>query len=154
MARLNQIIYETTPASRFATFWCGLYDAGSGRLRYSCAGHNPALLLRADEAVVWLKTAGAGLGLARKMSYQQGEIVLGEGDVLVLYTDGVTEAMNPTKEEFGEARLVQTVRNEPAESVARRVAEACLAFAADAPQHDDLTVVVARRHSQARAATT
>lgn len=148
MAKLNLLVYEASPANRFATFFYGVYDPAAGALRYSSAGHNPSLLLRAAGECHWLKTPGVGLGMTRRSRYEQAEIGLESGDTLVLYTDGVTEARNEQGEEFGEDRLLEALQAAPAggaQLVVDHVLEAVKRFAAGAPQHDDITLIVARR---------
>ena len=147
MTKLNQLVYDTTPANRFATFFYGLYESASGRLRFVSAGHNPALLLRAAGEVEWLKTGGIGLGLKRASSYREATVVLAPGDRLLLYTDGLTEAMNPAQEEFGMERLLETAAGPAlnARDLLQRLLNAVDAFAAGAPQHDDITLITAQR---------
>jgi len=149
MEKLNVLMYDASPANRFATFFCCLYEANSGRLRYSSAGHNPALLWRAnaDEAV-WLNTRGTALGLRRKAAYEQAEVILNAGDRLVLYTDGVTEARNSAGEEFGEERFAEAARRAGECSASGMVAvvmEEISRFVGSATQHDDITMIVAVR---------
>ncbi len=86
--------------------------------------------------------------MTRRAQYEQAEAALQPGDMLLLYTDGVTEARNPEGEEFGEDRLLDTLRAAPgagAQAAADRLLEALTRFAAGAPQHDDITLIVARR---------
>lgn len=148
MAKLNVLVYEATPTNRFATFFYGLYEPSTRRLRYSTAGHNPALLQRASSGEIhWLKTRGVGLGLQRSSSYEQAELTLEPGDALVLYTDGVTEERNPAGEEFGADRLAGTVRGcmaLSASGILEQVIAATTEFAGEAPQFDDITLIVAR----------
>jgi sigma-B regulation protein RsbU (phosphoserine phosphatase) len=126
-----------------STSFCCLYDSRTARLRYSSAGHNPALLFRANSnEPAWLKTPGTALGLRRKSTFAQAELILGVGDRLVLYTDGVTEARNPEGDEFGEQRLVETIRTAgegSAGAIVGAVLEATNRFAARSTQHDDIT---------------
>lgn len=148
MGKLNILVYDATPINRFATFFYGLYDPSTRRLRYSSAGHNPALLYRpASAQISWLKTRGVGLGLKRNSSYEQAEVVLESGDCLVLYTDGVTEARNDCDAEFGEDGLLAAVRVQ-AQGSAASILDALIAstshFVNGAPQFDDLTLIVAR----------
>ena len=147
MAKLNVLLYDASPANRFATFFCCLYDAPTRRLLYSSAGHNPALLLTANaNQPTWLNTRGNALGLTRRSTYEQAELILNPGDRLVLYTDGVTEARNPAGDEFGEQRLLETAVAAPncaASALAGTVLIATTAFAATATQHDDITVITA-----------
>jgi serine phosphatase RsbU (regulator of sigma subunit) len=135
------------PPHRFATFFCCLYDNSTRQLRYSSAGHNPALLIPANNnQPVWLKTRGNALGLTRKSTYEQADLIRHPGDRLVLYTDGVTEARNSAGDEFGEQRLLETVLTTPAcaaSALAGLLLTAITTFAATATQHDDITVITA-----------
>ena len=148
MAKLNTLVYDATPANRFATFFYGLYDPETRVLRYSSAGHNPVLLHRKEQdQMIWLKTPGVALGLRRTSSYIADEVTLHPGDELFLYTDGVTEARNPEGEEFGEDRLVRAVKDLTSISASDRLSTLIAdvqAFGAGAAQHDDITVIVAR----------
>ncbi|MBM3740314.1 MAG: hypothetical protein FJW39_31555 [Acidobacteria bacterium] len=138
MTKLNRVIYDASPANRFVTFWIGVYEPGPRRLRYASGGHNPALLVRGAGGVEWLRTPGVGLGLSRTGRFAESELLLEPGDRLLLYTDGVTEALNEQGEEFGEPRLVEAFgRSEGA----AELVEECLRFAGSAPRHDDLTVI-------------
>ena len=151
MAKLNLLMYDASPANRFATFFCCLYEPDTGRLRYSSAGHNPALLIRANSPEPqWLRTRGAALGLRRKASFEEAETIMHPGDCLLLYTDGVTEARNLAGDEFGEERLAETIRAAGRRS-APELADGVLAttntFAAGATQHDDITLIAAVRRT-------
>ena len=147
MTRLNRLIHEATPANRFATFFYALYEPERRRLRCVCAGHNPALLVRANGTVEWIKPKGVALGLARVAKYEERDLVLAPGDVLVLYTDGVTEAMNGAREEFGEGRLEgvgTALLGKAAERARDEVLDAVRGFVDGAPPHDDLTLLILR----------
>ena len=149
MGKLNLLMYDASPTNRFATSFCCVYDSLSGLLRYSSAGHNPALLVRANSnEPAWLRTPGTALGLRRKSTFEQAELILAEGDRLVLYTDGVTEARNPEGDEFGEQRLFETIRT-AGDCSAREIVDDVLAaihqFAAGTVQHDDITLIAAVR---------
>lgn len=153
MKRLNRLMYDSTPSNRFATFQLCVFDPATRRLRLSSAGHNPALLLPAAAGgcapAQWIRPRGVALGLTREASYAQAELTLSGDDVLILYTDGVTEAMNPAAGQFGETRLAEwaaSARGDAAAKVSSLV-NAVAAFAAGAPQHDDITVVVGQSFS-------
>lgn len=106
----NDALFESTDPERFATlFMAALEPDGSG-LRYASAGHNPPLLLRAGGDAQWLKPAGTPLGMIPEMTYPVFPVAMDRGDVLVAYTDGVTEAMAPDGSEFGEDGLEAVVR--------------------------------------------
>jgi len=151
MARLNELIYENSPANRYATFFYGQYDPATRSLHYVNAGHNAPMVFRPRaDGVDLLRVDGGGpvIGLLPAAAYQQFAIDLRPGDLLVGYTDGVSEAMNPDDEEWGEERMAEAVRTtclglHPKEVVDRLMAAAD-AFAHGAKQHDDMTLVVVR----------
>jgi phosphoserine phosphatase RsbU/P len=150
MARLNELIYENSPANRYATFFYGQYDPGTRRLSYVNAGHNAPMVFRPRAGEVdLLRVEGGGpvIGLLPTAAYTQCAIDLAPGDLLLGYTDGVSEAMNPDDEEWGEERMAEAVLVclglHPKEVVARLMAAAD-GFAHGAKQHDDMTLVVVR----------
>ncbi|MGA3024418.1 MAG: SpoIIE family protein phosphatase [Bryobacteraceae bacterium] len=146
MTSVNRLVYEASPANRYATFFYAQFDPPARRLTWSNGGHNPPFLLRGGE-VIRLETGGPVVGLFPRCAYEQDAIVLEAGDLLILYTDGMSEAENAAEEEWGEDALIAAARAcaalPPAEMIAR-IMEAADAFAAGAPQHDDMTLVVAR----------
>lgn len=147
MARLNRQTYESTPSNRFATFQIGVYDPAARQLRFCSAGHNPAIHVSADGTLRWLRTKGVALGLMRQARYQQMDVALAPGDLLVFYTDGVTEAMDRARHLFGEDRLAawaSTASGATALELANDLAARVAAFAAGEPQHDDVTIIVMR----------
>jgi sigma-B regulation protein RsbU (phosphoserine phosphatase) len=144
MSNLNQLIFDATPSNRYATFFYAQYEPATRRLEYVNAGHNPPMLFRRDE-LIRLDQGGPVVGLFRPAQYVQAGIQLQPGDVLVLYTDGVSEAMNPAEEEWEEEQLAESVRqcgNVPAAEMLDRTMHNADAFAAGAPQHDDMTLMV------------
>jgi sigma-B regulation protein RsbU (phosphoserine phosphatase) len=144
MANLNQLIFDATPSNRYATFFYAQYEPATRRLEYVNAGHNPPMLFRGNE-VIRLDQGGPVVGLFRPAQYVQAGIQLRSGDVLVLYTDGVSEAMNPAEEEWEEEQLAESVKQcgkvSAAEMLDKTMRNAD-AFAAGAPQHDDMTLMV------------
>jgi phosphoserine phosphatase RsbU/P len=149
MTRLNRLTYDSTPSNRFATFQIGVFQPGSRCMRMCSAGHNPALHLVAGDggAPRWIRPKGVALGLVKQASYEQMEVTLGPGDLLLFYTDGVTEAMNPAGELFGEERLgswAVTAAGASSLELARDLVARVTAFAGTAPQHDDITIIVIR----------
>jgi sigma-B regulation protein RsbU (phosphoserine phosphatase) len=132
----------------FVTLFYGVLDAGRGRLVYVNAGHNPPLLFRAaSETFTELPATGIAVGVDVDAAYRADEAELGPGDLLVLYTDGITEAENPAGEMFGEERLrgaVVGARGLPAGGVLDSVIGTVRAFAGDAPQADDITLMIVR----------
>jgi sigma-B regulation protein RsbU (phosphoserine phosphatase) len=133
---------------RFTTAFLAELDPVTGGLNYLCAGHNPPMLKHSDGTIERLKSESIPLGIEINEKYETGRTVLGLGDVLIIYTDGVTEARDEDGEEFGEARLL-ALAAEPFEeraamtlsSIMRKLDE----FVGSAPQHDDITCLVVRR---------
>lgn len=147
LSRLNQVVYEASTRNRFATLFYAQYHQVSRQLTYVNAGHNPPFILRASGAVERLALTGIAVGLKRKRAYQQATVTLAPGDLLVAFTDGISEAMNHDREEWGEERLAACVAQlpgvTPQQAIAQIIAHAD-AFAAGATQHDDMTMVVLR----------
>lgn len=148
MANLNALVFESSAANRYATFFYGHYDASARVLHYVNGGHNPPLVLRrSGDEIVHLATGGPVIGLLEDCRYEQGSIALEPGDVLVAFTDGITEAMNAADEEWGEERLVEVLlphRMLPPRQLIDRLMRAADEFVDAAPQHDDMTLVVMR----------
>jgi sigma-B regulation protein RsbU (phosphoserine phosphatase) len=149
MKRVDSLVYEASSANRYATLFYAEYDPRSRQLFYVNAGHNPPAILRKSAPaceVLRLETGGPVIGLLRQ-SYQQESLPLEPGDQVVLFTDGVSESMNARDEEWGEDRLIEfakTCLGLPACEVMTQILAAAEAFAAGAPQHDDMTLVVLR----------
>lgn len=148
---LNGYLEQRTPPERFATAFLAELAIESGRIRYANAGHNPALLLRASGEVETLARTGIPLGLMRDSTYTASEIGLDPGDRLVLYTDGITEAMNPQDEEYGMQRLVDVclrASDQTVDALASLIDQDLLTFAAGETFADDRTLVLLRRLPQ------
>ena len=161
VASMNLLLHKSSGSSSYATFFYAQFDARTRRLTYVNAGHNPPLLVRAGAAtdakadpaaidgarVELLQTGGPVIGLFEHFTFEQETIQLAEGDVLVAFTDGVSEALNPEGEEFGEPRLFTLAAAHAglsAGEIHARVSAEVRAFCRDAPQHDDLTLVDAK----------
>ncbi|MBA3975608.1 MAG: hypothetical protein C0504_15480 [Candidatus Solibacter sp.] len=146
--KLNELIDEATARNRFATLWFCRIEPVSGLFTYTSAGHNPALLVRSDGSFEWLDVRGIALGLVRQADYPVGAGRLLEGDILVIYSDGITEAFNPAGDEYGEQRMLELIarnRSAPAQDILNTLFEDVTAFAGAAPQHDDMTAIVLKR---------
>jgi sigma-B regulation protein RsbU (phosphoserine phosphatase) len=149
MERVNWLLYQASSASRYATLFYAQYDPASRRLSYVNAGHNPPAVVRSSGGsfqVIRLETGGPVVGLMPH-GYERGVFLHETGDLLVLFTDGVSESMNARLEEWGEEKLIQiaqTCYGAPVSECMRRIFTAAQAFAAGAPQHDDMTLVVLR----------
>jgi phosphoserine phosphatase RsbU/P len=148
ITRLNKSTCANCPDNRFITFFMTVLDPHTGELVYTNAGHNPPLLVRASGEFEALGGGGMILGILPMATYQESRAKMNIGDVLVLFSDGVTEAADPQGEEFGEHRLaslVASVRNRPAFEIIEEIHQAVATFTEGAPAADDITVVIARR---------
>jgi sigma-B regulation protein RsbU (phosphoserine phosphatase) len=149
MNRVNSLVYEASSANRYASLFYAQYDARNRDLSYVNAGHNPPVIVRKSDSachIFRLETGGPVIGLVQQ-HYRQGSFSLEAGDLVVLFTDGVSEAMNARNEEWGEERLIEvakTCHRLPAFEVMARILSDVEAFAAGVSQHDDMTLVVLR----------
>ena len=146
IAGVNRLVFDASTANRYATFFYAEYDPECRALTYVNAGHNPPMLFRACGAgVERLEVGGTVIGLLESFPFHQATVTLDPADMLVAYTDGVSEAMNPQDEEWGEARMMEVLERCRGLGAARTI-EYVMAgadeFASGAPQHDDMTLVV------------
>jgi phosphoserine phosphatase RsbU/P len=153
---MNGFLHRSTGSNSYATFFYAQLDERSRQLRYVNAGHNPPYLLRpaawhaagtsdAPAEIRELTIGGTVLGLFPQMTYEEASVQLRSGDVLVAFTDGVTEALNASEEEFGEERLKNLLRGVihlPAGEISSRISEGLRGWIKDTDQYDDLTFVV------------
>ncbi|MGB2905458.1 MAG: SpoIIE family protein phosphatase [Candidatus Aminicenantaceae bacterium] len=153
LSRINDLLVDSTATNMFATFFYGILDRSASAFKSTNAGHNPPLLLRKNGRIERLKSGGLLLGFMADQEYQQETAILEPGDVLVLFTDGVTEAVDSGLETvadslFGEDRLIEVILEHRTGS-AREIQSAILAaiseFTGSAPQSDDITLVVIKR---------
>jgi phosphoserine phosphatase RsbU/P len=147
VANLNRLVFESSAQNRYATFFLGVYDADSRVLRYVNAGHNSPIVIRAGVAVVRLDLGGSVVGLLQNGAWETGQITLEHGDLLVGFTDGISEAMNDADDEWGEERLIeaaQAMYGTSAKTILAHIMRSADAFVAGAPQHDDMTLIVAQ----------
>jgi sigma-B regulation protein RsbU (phosphoserine phosphatase) len=146
-AKMNDFLHRSTPSSSYATFFYAQIDEKNRRLRYVNAGHNPPFVLHAASEVQELAAGGSVIGLFPQMPYEDSAIDLKSGDVLLAFTDGVTEARNPSDEEFGEQRLKSLLREAAglsASGISLAIWEELKNWIQDAEQHDDLTFVIVK----------
>ena len=146
LASVNQFFYDNTPDDRYATLFLGVYNDSTRQLTYANCGQNPPLVFRANGAVECLPATATVIGLFAKWQCDTQTVGLRPNDVLVIYTDGVTEANDAVGNEFGEERLIQAVRatrDRPPQEILTAVQHAVQEFSAG-EQFDDLTLVVAR----------
>jgi serine phosphatase RsbU (regulator of sigma subunit) len=160
LTHLNRLITEQVEPGRFVTFFYGVVDPANKTLRFACAGHNPPLIIRRSGEREWLHEAGVPLGIMADSTYSPAQVSLENGDVLVLYSDGVTEAqraLSPTPQDgedepredefFDEDRLVDAVgavRKKSAAEIVGHVVETVRDFTDGADLSDDLTLVVVK----------
>ena len=148
MTNVNRLTYEATPANRYATLFYGRYEPWSRVLTYVNAGHNAPMLIRDGGQMDRLEVGGPVVGLLYPTAFEQGSVVLNAGDVLVLYTDGISEAQNGADEEWGEESLAAAATAcsaaLPAVEIVSRLFTAADGFVAGAAQYDDMTLVVVR----------
>ncbi len=142
----NRLICEDSKTSMFVTLFYAILDANKKTLTYVNAGHNPPVFLRGnDHSITLLKAEGIALGVIEDIELETVEIPLHEDDLLVLYTDGVTEAENADDELYGEERLetvLTTIQGKTAAGIITSIIEDISAFAGDNPQSDDITLLV------------
>ena len=146
MENLNRLIYDASPSNKYATFFYGVYDPNTREFSYVNGGHNPPMIFRGAE-VLRLEAGGPVVGLFGPARYTQSSVQLQSGDTLLLFTDGISEAMNNNDEEFDETRLIDALHSANgmrAPELIDHIMQACDDFAAGAPQHDDMTLVVVR----------
>lgn len=144
-SRLNDHIHQVTDASKFATFFYAEWHRNEHCLRYVNAGHNPPFLLGSN-GTQSLNRGGIPLGIMPSWKYEIGDVTLSPGDLLVLYSDGITEAGLSDGEEFGEKRLISLVtslRNRPLPEIQSSVLKAVRAWSGKEPE-DDMTLVIVR----------
>jgi serine phosphatase RsbU (regulator of sigma subunit)/putative methionine-R-sulfoxide reductase with GAF domain len=149
LERANRWISRDSDSSMFVTLFYGVIDQISGQMEYSCAGHNPPLLLRAsDDALLELSTHDIALGVLEDARLHGAHVTIHPGDVLVCYTDGITEAINADEEAFGVERLLTIVRAQrhaSASQIVNAIVSELAAFTGDGDPFDDVTLVVIKR---------
>lgn len=151
VSRINKKIFENTLPGVFTTLFFGLLHPGSGRLHYVNAGHCPALVVRANGDPEWLQEGGLVLGVLQDSYFSAGSLSLRGGDVLALFTDGVTEAGLPGKEPWGDNNLCETIRDSrrlPASQIGLRVLEKVDKYIAQDIVSDDMALIVLKRMDQ------
>jgi len=149
MKQINSLVYEASTSNRYATFFYAQYEPHTKKLAYVNAGHNPPFVVRKSGEVLRLEEGGAVVGMLPSIlvNYKQGEIELQTGDLLVGYTDGISEAMNPQEEEWSEDAMLEElkkVQEKPAVEILPYIVACADKFASGAKQHDDMTMIVVK----------
>ncbi len=145
LSRVNALLLRDTRTDLFVTVWYGLWNTRTGDVQYSSAGHNPPLVIRADGTAQMLDARGMAIGVISDIVLQDKTLTLQPGDLLVAYTDGVTEALRLDQTEFGVVGLQSRcakLRNLPAAEMVQGIMHAIDTFAAESPQFDDITLLV------------
>lgn len=146
--RLNRHIAETSTPNKFITFFLAEVNGSGPEMRFVNAGHNPPLLVSTAGETRELETSGLPLGLLPDSTYGIDSVELAAGELLVIYSDGITEAVSPDDEQFGMRRLreaVRACRDEPLDAIIRTIDRVTAEFACGMPQADDQTLLVLRR---------
>jgi sigma-B regulation protein RsbU (phosphoserine phosphatase) len=146
LGAVNRQVYACSLADRYATLFYGVFDGGTRSLRYVNAGHNPPMVIRRDGSIIWLETGGPPVGMFSNFTYEESVVQLDPGDLVLAYTDGVVEAVNPAGEEWGVDGLRRAATESKAHS-ADDMVEAIFASMDEfsrGRQTDDATVIVLR----------
>ena len=153
ISAVNRYLADNIPPNRFVTLFYAELDPASGALSFLNAGHNPPLIVHSAGTVEQLASGGLPLGIKRDAEYREGRTQLQMGDVLVIYSDGVTEAASPSGEEFGPTRLYEVVsRNIDASAagVRDRIESALTKFSQGTQAADDITLVIVKRQAETK----
>ena len=156
ISAVNKYLADNIPANRFVTLFYAELDPESGALAFLNAGHNPPLIVHSAGTVEQLASGGLPLGIKPDAEYREGRTQLQPGDVLVIYSDGVTEAVSPSGEEFGATRLYETVsRNieSSAAGIRDRIESSLTKFAQGTSAADDITLVIVKRQAESKRAS-
>jgi sigma-B regulation protein RsbU (phosphoserine phosphatase) len=148
IGRANKLLYRCTDDERFVTLFYGVLDFAGHKLDYCSAGHEQPFVVSADGKVSRLETGGLALGVFENVQYQQETVSLNSGDVLIAYSDGITDAANASNQPFGSERLASLIgeyRNDRSSLLIERIVDGVNRHAGDTPQFDDLTVLVIKR---------
>jgi sigma-B regulation protein RsbU (phosphoserine phosphatase) len=151
MSQVHRLFIHNVRFDTFVTFFIGAFDSSTNKLTYCNAGHQPPLVFRKtrskEDSIVMLRPTGAAIGLVEEAEFGEKTIDLQEGDLIVLYTDGVTETVNTDNQEFGRERLerlIRQVEHLPLKEVIQRIRLGLEEFSEGKPLADDTTIVVSR----------
>ena len=152
VSAVNRYLADNTPANRFVTLFYAELDPPSGTLSFINAGHNPPIIAHEGGTLEQLGAGGLPLGIVPDFDYREGRTQLRPGDVLVAYSDGVTETQNPRGEEFGTVRLQEVIAQNiglTASGIRDKIEAALSAFAQGTPAVDDITLLIVKREREA-----
>ena len=151
VTRSNKLLYHSTSSEKFVTLFYGILDTERHQLSFSNAGHDHPIVYSSDKKIHRLKTGGIVLGIMENYPFEQESIALQHGDILVVYSDGVAEAMNAEQEQFGEERLIGVIkknRRRNAQEIIEHILSAVKLHTGDYPQYDDMTLLVVQRNEK------
>jgi serine phosphatase RsbU (regulator of sigma subunit) len=157
IVRVNQLLISDSRSDLFVTVWYGVWDPATGEIVYASAGHNPPLIIQSDGLCCELTAHGIALGVIEPIQLERKRVVLDPDDVMVAYTDGITDALRSDEAEFGLVGLQSTVaaaHHRSASDIVARVVKAVDTFTGDEPQFDDLTLIVLKRVASGDARST
>ena len=143
--RLNNLLAESTIEGLYATFFYGILNLQTGRIIYTNAGHNPPILIKASGEIIRLTEGGIVLGFMPDWEYKQAELDFDSGDILIGYTDGITESMNEQGEEFGEQRLIDLIISNRGLNIYKlkdKILEELHTFSGEKMSRDDITLIL------------
>ena len=147
VTRLNRQLYDSTPPEKYATFYCAIYDDRNSRLSYTNAGHLAPILIRNGQALR-LESNGTVVGIFPEYPFEQATIDLQRGDLLAVFTDGITESEDASEEQYGDDRLIELLTNNsarPLKEIIQLVMDTITKWAHDPAARDDITVLLARK---------
>lgn len=145
--RLNNLLFESTTEGNYVTFFYAVINTEKKKIIYTNAGHNAPILLRRDGTVERLQLGGIVIGFIQNFEYRQEELDFNPGDILLLYTDGITEAMNAEEEEFGEERLIKILKENKDKNVyeiRKNIIQSVQRFSLRKAQDDDMTLLICK----------
>ena len=151
IANSNDLLYNSTEPSKFATLFYGILNPESNEIVFCNAGHNNPFLFSADGNVKELKTGGLILGCLPGSEYEEENVSINRNDIIVIFSDGISEAMNENEEEYGEERLKEFISNhldESPDKIIENILSDVRMFVGKAPQWDDMTLLIIKREEQ------
>jgi len=149
LTRANKLLYRSTDLQKFATLFYGILDSSKDVLHFSNAGHDPPFLISVDKATTRLTKGGTVLGFMEDYQFEEDSVILKSGDIIIIYSDGITEAMNGNDEEYGEEKLLTILKKNTllkAEEIIEKIFESIKLHVKGVPQSDDITIVVIKKN--------
>ncbi|MFC1553986.1 PAS domain S-box protein [candidate division KSB1 bacterium] len=149
LVKSNKLLFQSTDSKTFISLFYGILDFETHILCYANAGQNMPIMFSLDENPYSLKNRGVALGIKNDLSYRKVKVKLNPGDQLIIYSDGISEAMNSRMEEFGEEKLIEFVqknKNLAAVQLIDKIISEVKSFFGKAPQHDDMTIIILKRN--------